>query len=88
MKEIKVRITDKVGIHARPASLLVKTATSYKSDIEIHHNDKITNAKSIMNVMALGVAFNDEIKITAKGDDAEDALSALKTLIESNFALA
>ncbi len=83
--EKKVVIKNESGLHARPAGLLVKKASEFKSDIEIEFNGKKINGKSIMGIMSLGLDKNSEIKIIANGDDAEGAVNALAELIESGF---
>jgi len=85
MPEIKLTITHKVGLHARPASIFVKTAAEFSSDIEVTHGDKTVNAKSILAVLTLGAHQGSEIVVKAEGDDAQDALSALEELVTNNF---
>lgn len=83
--EIKLKITHPVGLHARPATVFVKLAKSFSSEITIFYNGKEANGKSILRVLALGAAFGSEIIIRAEGDDAQQALVSLKELVESNF---
>ena len=81
-------VTHSVGLHARPAALFVKKAAVFKSKILVENRSRKTapvNAKSLLGVLSLGVSKNDEIRITAEGEDEESALSALSELIESNF---
>lgn len=80
-----VKILNETGLHARPASLVVKTATQFASDIHIECKEKVINAKSIMNILSAGLQKDDEIKIVAVGPDAEDAVEALADLIGSKF---
>lgn len=82
MKEIPVKIQNPTGLHARPASILVKEAMKFKSNIYFIKNNKEYNAKSIMSVMAMGAAMGDEIKIKAEGEDEEKAIETLRKLIE------
>lgn len=85
---LKIKITHPTGLHARPASLFVQTAGMFNSDIQVQNltdQGEISNAKSILSVLTLGVCQNHEIQIVAAGDDAEAALDALKALIEDNF---
>ncbi|QIB27223.1 HPr family phosphocarrier protein [Caloranaerobacter azorensis] len=83
--EKTVKILNESGLHARPASVFVKTASQFKSDIKIEFNGNILNAKSIMNLMSLGLKKDDEIKLIIDGPDAEEAMEALVKLIESKF---
>lgn len=80
-----VKILNESGLHARPASLLVKEASKFKSDIKIEFNEAILNAKSIMNIMSLGLKKDDEIKLIVNGIDEEEALNSLIKLFESKF---
>jgi phosphotransferase system HPr (HPr) family protein len=85
---LKIKVTHPAGLHARPASLFVQTANKFSSEVSVKNlTDKsdVVNAKSILNVLTLGVMKDHEIEITANGDDAESALQALKVLIEDNF---
>ena len=85
--EKKFTIIDEMGLHARPATVLVNTAGKFASDVTLDYNGKTVNLKSIMGVMSLGVPHNAEVTITAEGDDAAEAIDALvKTLAEQNLA--
>ncbi len=85
MPEITLTIIHEVGLHARPASLFVKIAAMFSSDIEVTHGDSTVNAKSILAVLTLGAHKDSEITIKAEGDDAAEALSALEELVLNNF---
>ncbi len=85
MAEISFVIKNKVGLHARPASVFVREASKFKSAITVIHGDKQANAKSILSVLTLGANLGTVISIRAEGEDAEDALKALMTLNESNY---
>jgi phosphocarrier protein FPr len=87
-QEIRLTIQNQQGLHARPAAKLVTTAARFSSQIEIQNlsiNSQPVNAKSINQVMLLGVRKGHEITITAEGDDAADALEALQKLVEDRF---
>jgi phosphotransferase system HPr (HPr) family protein len=86
--QLKIKVSHPAGLHARPASLFVQTANKFGCDIEVKNltdESDIANAKSILTVLTLGVMQDHEIEITAEGEDAEEAVAALKELIESNF---
>jgi phosphocarrier protein len=85
MPEREVRIINKLGIHARPAAEIVKTAGKFKSDITIVRDDLEVNAKSIMGVMMLAAENGATIALRAIGDDAEAALDALSAVIANKF---
>ena len=83
--EKNVKLINKLGLHARPAALLVQLASKYSSNIELEVNDLKVNGKSIMGVMMLAAPYNSELKIIATGDDAEAAVSGIEALINSKF---
>jgi phosphocarrier protein HPr len=85
MPEREVQIINKLGIHARPAAEIVKTAGKFKSSVTIIRDDLEVNAKSIMGVMMLAAEFGATIVIRAVGDDAEQALDALQAVIANKF---
>ena len=85
MPEREVRILNKLGIHARPAAEIVKTAGKFKSNIIIIRDDLEVNAKSIMGVMMLAAEFGATITLRATGDDADAALDALAAVIANKF---
>ena len=85
-KEIVVQ--HKVGLHARPAAMFVKTANQYTCNITVENLCNQTgpvNAKSILGILSSGVEMNHQIQITTEGEDEEEALAALCELIETNF---
>jgi len=83
--ETNVTITNRVGLHARPARLLVQTAAQYQSQIQLRRGDKIANAKSIVGVLKLGAVMGDTLALRAEGEDAEKALDALTNLALRKF---
>ncbi|NLK27106.1 MAG: HPr family phosphocarrier protein [Clostridiales bacterium] len=85
MKELRYVITDEIGLHARPAGLLVSTASKFDCNIKIKNKTKETDAKSILGVMSLGVRTGEEIILTFDGEDEEKAYEAIKTFLEANL---
>jgi phosphocarrier protein HPr len=85
MPEREAKIVNKLGIHARPAAEIVKTAGRFKSSITIVRDDLEVNAKSIMGVMMLAAEFGSTIILRATGEDAEAALDALTAVIANKF---
>ncbi|RMF60578.1 MAG: HPr family phosphocarrier protein [Calditrichaeota bacterium] len=79
------QIHHKFGIHARPAATFVKVASRFKSDIKVAKDGYIANGKSIMGLMSLGAEYGSVIEITIEGEDAQEAMDALETLINNNF---
>ena len=84
-KEKKFVIKNKLGLHARPAALLVQTANRFNCDIEIRKGRQKVNGKSIMGIMMLAAGAGTPITVKADGADAEAALRAIAELIDSNF---
>lgn len=78
MEKRDFTITAETGIHARPATILVQTASKFTSDITLTYNGKSVNLKSIMGVMSLGVGQNAEVTISAEGDDEKEAMAAIE----------
>lgn len=80
-----VTLTNPTGLHARPASLFVHTASRFPATITVAGNGKTGNGKSILSVLSLGLTQGDSLTITVEGDQAEEAMAALMALIERNF---
>lgn len=85
MKEFTFKITDPVGIHARPAGLLVKKATAFQSDITIKLGEKSADAKKIFSVMTLGASQNNLITVKISGSDEDTAFDEIKSFFEENL---
>ena len=85
MKTFTYTIKDDLGIHARPAGLLVKTAKNFNSEITIAKDGKSLNALKLMALMGLGVKCGDTITVTVSGEDEESAASAMEEFFKSNL---
>ena len=85
MKSFNYTIQDEIGIHARPAGLLVKEAKPFTSKIILNVEGKQSDAKKLMALMALGVGHGAEITITAEGDDEEAAVTQLEAFFKENL---
>ena len=85
MPERTVQIVNKLGLHARPAAEIVKTAARFKSEITIVRDELEVNGKSIMGVMMLAAEFGSTILLRAEGADADAALDALAALAAAKF---
>lgn len=79
----EVCVKNSSGLHARPATLLVKKASSFKSDISIEFNGKKANVKSLIGVLSLGVSKDANVKVIASGDDEALAAEEIAKLIEN-----
>jgi phosphocarrier protein len=76
-------VKSSTGLHARPATLLVKKASGFKSDIQLEYNDKKANVKSLIGVLSLGVTKDSKVTIIASGDDETLAAEEMIRVIES-----
>ncbi|ABR47464.1 Phosphotransferase system, phosphocarrier protein HPr [Alkaliphilus metalliredigens QYMF] len=85
MLEKKIIVNNETGIHARPASLLVKEATKFKSEFFIVKDGNEYNCKSIMSVMSMGAKKGEEITVKVFGEDEIEAFEAMTSLIERGF---
>ena len=85
MTEATMTIENKTGIHARPTSIFVQTASKFKSKVQIKAKGKTVDAKSILMIMSMGLVKGTEITIAADGPDEADAVKALQELVESKF---
>ncbi len=85
MVEKTVKVKNKLGIHARPAALLVRTASRFNSDIWLVKNGQTVNGKSIMSVMSLAAEPGSQIIIRAEGEDEREAVEKLVSLFENKF---
>jgi phosphocarrier protein len=88
MPQIELVIINKLGLHARPASLFVRVAQKFEAEIFVSLKKKPNyevNAKSVMGVMTLGAASGTAITVRAEGLDAERALRSLQLLVEKRF---
>lgn len=83
--EREVKILNKNGLHARPASEIVKTAAKFKSEIVIQRDDLEVNGKSIMGVMMLAAECGSTLTVRATGEDAEAAVGAIEKLVANRF---
>ena len=83
MIEKEVVVKNGSGLHARPATLLVKKASGFKSDISIEYNGKKANDKSIIGVLSLAVTKDATIKVVASGDDEALAVEEIVKLVEN-----
>jgi phosphocarrier protein len=88
MTERTITITNRAGIHARPAALLVQATKDFSGSLYFEKGGDRINAKSIMGILTLGASYGTELKILADGADQKDeamAVEAIVRLFESNF---
>ena len=86
MKSFTYTITDPVGIHARPAGLLVKAAKAFAgTEISVSKGDKTAKGTQLMKLMGLGVKGGDTVTVTADGPDEEKAIAAMEQFFKENL---
>jgi phosphocarrier protein len=78
-------VMNKLGIHARPAALFVKTANQFVADIYVEKDGEVVNGKSIMGLMMLAAGPGSRLRVKAEGEDAARALGELEGLVERKF---
>ena len=85
MKSFEYTITDPVGIHARPAGLLVKEAKNYAASIQIAKDGKSADAKKLMALMSLGVRQGETVTVNVEGADEENAAAKMEEFFKNNL---
>lgn len=85
MKSFQYTIKDPLGIHARPAGLLAKTAKATGSNITISKGDRTVAADRLLSLMGLGIRCGDTITISVTGGDEEASATAIKVFLEGNL---
>lgn len=85
MYEQKVTLTNEIGLHARPASIFIRTAVKFPCDITVEKNGRSFNAKSIMSVLSMSASKGDELTLKASGDNEEEAVKTLVEVIENQI---
>ena len=85
MPSKELTISNKLGIHARPAAQFVKMASQFDSEIRVVKDGEEVDGKSIMGLMMLAAGHGSVLNVMAEGNDAEDALTAIEALVGRNF---
>ncbi len=85
MQKTTVKISNKLGLHARASAKLTKLAGGFVCDVHMSRNGRRINAKSIMGVMMLAAGVGSEVEIETDGEDEAQALSALVALVDDRF---
>ncbi len=85
MKEFEYVIKEAVGIHARPASLLAKEASGYKSTVLICRDKEKADAKKMLSIMALGVKCSETVRFVIEGEDEDAAADKLEVFCRQNL---
>lgn len=82
----EVKITNSIGLHARPATFFIQKANEFKASIWIEKEERRVNAKSLLGILSLGIVGGTSIKIIADGSDEQVAVEALVDLVTSGFS--
>jgi phosphocarrier protein len=85
MIKSSIRISNRLGLHARASAKLTKLASSFDCDVHLSRNSRRVNAKSIMGVMMLAAGMGAEVEIETDGADEAAAMQALRALIDDRF---
>ncbi|QOC21888.1 HPr family phosphocarrier protein [Wenzhouxiangella sp. AB-CW3] len=85
MTRTPLRLTNKLGLHARAASKLVQTAARFDCEAWLEHQDRRVNARSIMGVLLLAAPCGSELILETSGEEAEEAAEAIRQLVEDRF---
>lgn len=85
MKQFNYTIKDEIGIHARPAGMLAKTAKEFQSEILIEKGSKSVNATKLMMLMGMGIKCGDTVTVTVNGEDEEAAAKAMQEFFTANL---
>ena len=78
-------VVNEKGLHTRPSTELVKCASTFKSQITLYYQSVCVNAKSLLGILMLAASKGSKIRIEAEGEDAEEAVEALRVLARSKF---
>ena len=85
MKEFTYKICDELGIHARPAGILVKKASEFTSEIIMYNGENSADMKRIFALMSLGVKCGDTVRVTVSGSDEDTASTEIEGFIKNNL---
>jgi len=85
MQSKKLRVETKAGLHARPASMIVKTVNKFKANVKIVKDEKEYDAKSILGILSIASVNGDELTFVAEGEDEIPVLSKVEELFAINF---
>ena len=85
MKSFSYTVKDELGLHARPAGLLVKEVKNFQSKVTLEKDGKSVDASRLMAVMGMGVKKDQTVTVNVEGDDEDAACKALKAFFETNL---
>lgn len=85
MKSFSYTVKDELGIHARPAGMLVKEVKNFQSKVTLEKDGKSVDASRLMAVIGMGVKKDQTVTVTVEGDDEDAACDAIKAFFETNL---
>ena len=85
MKSFSYTVKDELGVHARPAGMLVKEVKNFQSKVTLEKDGKSVDASRLMAVMGMGVKKNQTVTVTVEGNDEDAACEALKAFFKANL---
>ncbi|MCW5828700.1 MAG: HPr family phosphocarrier protein [Deltaproteobacteria bacterium] len=85
MPTLRLKIINRLGLHARASAVLVQTFQKFKSEVWLSKSGQTVNGRSILGVLTLAASQGEEIEVTAEGEDADDLLTAARTLVANRF---
>ncbi|MBI4249495.1 MAG: phosphocarrier protein HPr [Elusimicrobia bacterium RIFCSPLOWO2_12_FULL_59_9] len=78
-------VTNRLGLHARPAALLVQTASKFKAKIDIRKEEQVVNGKSVMGLLMLAAENGSRLVISCDGEDEKEAMNSIRSLFANKF---
>lgn len=84
-EEVRVRLTNEIGLHARPAALVARRMSEVDAKVTVRFHDTTADGRSVLALMALGARGGDEVQVSASGRQAAEALRAFQDLAARNF---
>jgi phosphoenolpyruvate---glycerone phosphotransferase subunit DhaM len=83
--EVTVTLTNEIGLHARPAATVARAMTGFDASVTVHFGQSTADGRSVLALMALGARGGDEVRVTATGPQARDALRTFEEMAADNF---
>lgn len=84
-EEIEIELTNEIGLHARPAAQLARSLTGLTADVTVRFGDQSSDARSVLGLLGLGARKGDKLVVSARGEQAAEALRRIRQLADDNF---
>ncbi|MCF7920126.1 MAG: HPr family phosphocarrier protein [Candidatus Cloacimonetes bacterium] len=81
----RIKVINRLGLHARPSTLLVKKATQFRAELKVRKEEMEVNGKSLLGVLTLAAEYGSELELIANGIDEEEMLMAIERLFQEKF---